>query len=179
MPTRVDRKAPVTSESKSLAALKRAERERMAGLRIQEPRELRLMKKRDLYYAQKAKDPEGLKARYRRAAEKRRLSPQHSQWHREYNLKTRFGITQEDYESMLAAIPGCAICGHAPAPGERRLVVDHNHKTGRVRGLLCSECNFGIGKFEDKPELLIAAIEYLREPGDNNMLIEIERKQGD
>lgn len=42
------------------------------------------------------------------------------------------------------------------------LSIDHCHETGAFRGLLCSECNFGLGKFKDDPELLLAAVEYLR-----------------
>lgn len=55
----------------------------------------------------------------------------------------------------------CGICGLPPKPG-RRLNVDHDHGTGLVRGLLCSQCNVGLGALGDKAEGLEAALEYLR-----------------
>lgn len=61
-----------------------------------------------------------------------------SEWGR--RLKRKYGITAEQYGEMLAAqAGGCAIC--ARPPKTRRLAVDHNHKTGKVRGLLCYRCN--------------------------------------
>ena len=52
------------------------------------------------------------------------------------------GVTDEGYSRMLAAQSGCcAICGNPPKKGGRRLNVDHNHRTGKVRGLLCHRCN--------------------------------------
>ena len=45
----------------------------------------------------------------------------------------------------------------------RPLFIDHNHNTGKVRGLLCSQCNFGIGAFEEKEEIFQSAIKYLKE----------------
>ncbi|RLD97123.1 MAG: endonuclease VII [Aquificota bacterium] len=60
---------------------------------------------------------------------------------REYNLRRRYGIGIEDYDKMLKKQGGkCAICGIRPKPG-KHLDVDHNHKTGRVRGILCRYCN--------------------------------------
>ncbi len=53
----------------------------------------------------------------------------------------------------------CGICGFSESSNGRRFAVDHNHRTGRVRGLLCIKCNFGLGYFNDDPELLKAAIE--------------------
>lgn len=56
----------------------------------------------------------------------------------------------------------CAICEIDVLNTEgRRFAVDHDHITGKVRGLLCSKCNMGLGKFNDSPELIDAAIEYL------------------
>lgn len=53
----------------------------------------------------------------------------------------------------------CAICGKPP---RARLQIDHNHKTGKYRGLLCDNCNIGLGHFKDSPELLRKAIDYLK-----------------
>ena len=75
-------------------------------------------------------------------------------------LKTRFGITLGDYDRMLAEQDGgCAICGRADP--NFSLAVDHCHKTKRVRQLLCTKCNQGLGHFRDDPALLLRAIEYL------------------
>lgn len=80
---------------------------------------------------------------------------------REYNLKKKYGITLEDYERMLKRFDGgCWICGRKPK--KRRLCVDHNHKTGEVRGLLCYKCNYGLPWFSDSPELLLNASKYLK-----------------
>lgn len=78
--------------------------------------------------------------------------------------KNRYGITQEQYDEMLEAQGGgCAICG-SPLPrnsGKSHLAVDHDHKTGRVRGLLCDPCNNGLARFDDDPEKLMKAAKYL------------------
>ena len=59
---------------------------------------------------------------------------------RDYRLRMRYGITLAEYETRFREQRGgCAICGHPPKT--RRLAVDHEHKTGRVRGLLCMRCN--------------------------------------
>jgi hypothetical protein len=73
----------------------------------------------------------------------------------------KYGLTEQTYEQMLLAQCGlCAICSQ---PCERRLSVDHDHDTGRVRGLLCSGCNLGLGNFRDNPDFLARAIKYLGE----------------
>lgn len=77
----------------------------------------------------------------------------------------KFGLTWDEYKTMRDSQENkCAICGSiiGDAMGNR-LYVDHNHSTGKVRGLLCSDCNFGIGKFHDNIELLKNAIKYLEE----------------
>lgn len=79
---------------------------------------------------------------------------------RAYELKTRYGLTPEDYEAMLARQGGrCAIC-HRENTG-RPLVVDHCHSTGAVRGLLCDPCNKALGGFRDDTSRLASAILYL------------------
>lgn len=76
------------------------------------------------------------------------------------NLRDRFGLTVEQYNSMLEAQGGvCAICKRPKR--KRRLAVDHDHKTGMIRGLLCSPCNTSLGGFGDNSETLTNAIVYL------------------
>lgn len=76
-------------------------------------------------------------------------------------LRSRWGLSLEDYTSMFEAQGGrCAICGDPP--GRMALAVDHNHDTGQIRGLLCSACNTGIGGLKDRLETVLAAAEYLR-----------------
>lgn len=79
----------------------------------------------------------------------------------------KYGITPDEYRKMLNdQRGGCAICGSGIAGEGRsggRMHVDHCHDTGRVRGLLCANCNHGIGKFKDDPSLLIKAAVYLRD----------------
>jgi hypothetical protein len=86
---------------------------------------------------------------------------------RKTSLKRYFGITEEQYRE-LAEIQqhACAICGiGADSVRGGRLHIDHCHQTGRIRGLLCSACNTGIGLFGDDAERLRMAIEYLGTPG--------------
>ena len=76
-------------------------------------------------------------------------------------LRHRFGITVEQYNSILASQNGgCAICGESCSTG-KRLAVDHNHETGEVRGLLCAACNRGLGMLKDSPRILASALNYL------------------
>lgn len=71
----------------------------------------------------------------------------------------RHGITPEEYEMMFEGQEGrCAICGK---PQARRLNIDHDHATGKIRGLLCSRCNLGLGYFKDNIDNLNAAVAYL------------------
>lgn len=82
---------------------------------------------------------------------------------RRYNLK-RYGLTPAEYAGMFAAQGGvCKVCSEPPRGEGRfgRLVVDHDHASGRVRGLLCSSCNRGIGWLRDSVPLLRKAVEYL------------------
>lgn len=83
---------------------------------------------------------------------------------RRYSLKKNFGITPEQYDQMLAEQDGkCAICKSDDPirTASRFFSIDHDHKTGAVRGLLCSPCNSGIGMLKDDPEILLSAINYL------------------
>ena len=77
----------------------------------------------------------------------------------------RYGLTVADYDRMLAEQGGgCAICGSTEGGrGDAHLVVDHDHTTGKVRGLLCHACNTGIGLFNDSASLTLSATQYLNE----------------
>src|SRR4051812_27777463 len=76
---------------------------------------------------------------------------------RGYHLKRRYGITREQFAGMVEQQGGlCAICGIRSAEH-----VDHDHMTGRVRGVLCFNCNGGLGQFKDRIASLRAAIDYL------------------
>ena len=75
----------------------------------------------------------------------------------------KFGLSYNQYKNILRKQNGvCAICGE-PEPGHKRLSIDHDHTTNKVRGLLCSKCNPAIGLFKDDPELCISAANYLKE----------------
>lgn len=79
------------------------------------------------------------------------------------HLMMRYGITQHEYEKMLLAQDNkCAVCGtNKPGGPGGVFAVDHNHKTGKVRGLLCSSCNTALGLLKDNKETLCSAITYL------------------
>lgn len=80
---------------------------------------------------------------------------------RNYHLRRRYGITGEHYDRMLAEQDGlCAICRERPAAH-----VDHDHASGRVRGLLCFNCNQALGNFSDRTDFMLAAIAYLQADG--------------
>jgi|ERR1700694_15121 len=73
--------------------------------------------------------------------------------------KSKYGITHEEFDALVAKQNGlCAICGILPVD---RLQVDHEHKTRKVRGLLCWPCNVMIGIARDNPKILEMAKEYL------------------
>lgn len=77
-------------------------------------------------------------------------------------LITRYGISIEEYNEMFLSQDGkCKICGLHQASMGRRLSIDHDHDTGAVRGLLCANCNGGLGNFKDKEEVLRIAADYL------------------
>jgi len=75
-------------------------------------------------------------------------------------LRDKYGITAEEYDAILSSQGGlCAICTRPP--GRRRLSVDHDHETGRVRGILCPRCNSVLGMVADSSKILHSAAVYL------------------
>lgn len=85
---------------------------------------------------------------------------------RNYDLMSKYGITLEEADKiMLNQNSCCAICNihisEVSKGHKKQFCVDHNHDTGKVRGLLCDSCNRGIGLLKDSVEVLNSAIEYL------------------
>lgn len=105
----------------------------------------------------------------------RKLNPDYEKQHRDHEKvreeawRRRYGITRADYNNMLAAQKSCcAICGTTEiGRGHTHFHVDHNHATGKVRGLLCDKCNRGLGYFNDAANILKAAYLYLEKYEDN------------
>lgn len=83
---------------------------------------------------------------------------------RRRELKKKYGMTLEDYEAMrISQNFKCAICEkHEQASYRQKLFIDHCHKTGKVRQLLCDKCNVGLGSFLDNEKFLEEAIQYLK-----------------
>jgi hypothetical protein len=90
-----------------------------------------------------------------------RKSPETKLVTRNSNLKQKFGIDLEQFEEMKRLQGNeCAICNQEPQ-NERELVVDHDHTTGEIRGLLCYSCNSAIGLLKEDPELFARAYDYM------------------
>jgi hypothetical protein len=84
-----------------------------------------------------------------------------------YSRYRRYGITKEVYDMLNTKQGGvCAICGtDTPGRNHQTLYVDHDHKTNKVRGLLCCDCNLLLGYAKDNKTVLLKSIKYLEERG--------------
>lgn len=92
-------------------------------------------------------------------------------------FRKKFGIGLHQYQTLLEEQGGvCYLCGGTDF---RNLAVDHCHKTGKVRRLLCSECNMGLGKFKDNADLLRKAADYVDQEFDLPDDVEIKPKSQD
>lgn len=86
---------------------------------------------------------------------------------RRHHIKVAFGITIEQYE--LLAKNGCNICKRTIiAKNKTRMCVDHDHETGKIRGILCNHCNRFLGAFKDRIDLIEKAIEFVRRKNAEN-----------
>lgn len=82
--------------------------------------------------------------------------------HRNYQLKNKYNITIDEWDRIFEEQKGrCRICGIHQLELRYRLNTDHNHKTGKVRGLLCIDCNIGL-RYLDDEEFIIKAKKYLK-----------------
>lgn len=120
--------------------------------------------KANLYYQANAERKRELARRWRANAGVQRA----------YNLRSQYGISLDDYQVLLDKQQGvCAVCKKPPQGKRKFLAVDHDHQTGKIRGLLCTTCNVGLGALQDNPDLLRAALVYLE--GDPRILVLAER----
>lgn len=86
----------------------------------------------------------------------------HAAYEHRRGMLRNYGITAEHYAEMLKAQKGrCAICQSADTGPKRRMCVDHDHKTKKVRGLLCSNCNIAIGLFKENGVTIRSALFYI------------------
>ena len=114
------------------------------------------------------KDSEDGKTTYCKACKKtydkkKRNTKESYEKRRWINLMQRYGISKEDYTEMFTKQKAsCAICGIHQLELKRPLVVDHCHNSMTVRGLLCDNCNNGIGKLKESVDVLNSAISYLK-----------------
>jgi hypothetical protein len=93
---------------------------------------------------------------------------------RHYHLKRRYGIGADEFDELVRQQGGvCPICGRADPEH-----VDHSHETGDVRGILCFNCNGGLGQFRDSIDALVAAADYLeRADPDERALADVARER--
>tara|TARA_Y100000768_G_scaffold282083_1_gene216917 strand:+ start:219 stop:767 length:549 start_codon:yes stop_codon:yes gene_type:complete len=135
---------------------------------VQENREKVLESKKKYYQDNKEEQLENKKTYYQDNKEEiKKKNARHYRdnidHHRDYHLKRKFGIGLNEYNLLLESQDyACAICGSKKPSGRGNFHVDHCHKTGRVRGLLCHYCNTGLGSLRDDPLLLSKALDYLR-----------------
>jgi len=96
-------------------------------------------------------------------AYKRTYAKKTACWRASY-YKFKFNISMKDYNKLFVKQNGCcAVCGRHQSEFNKRLTVDHNHLTKKIRGLLCEDCNLGIGRLKDSIEILQKAIQYLED----------------
>ena len=113
-----------------------------------------------------AKEKDGLQKQCKHCQSKRK-----KEWYKENkekalndNYKYKYGISLEEYNELNKIQKGCcAICGKSEQENKRKLAVDHCHTTGKVRKLLCANCNAALGLVKENKETLIAMVSYLME----------------
>jgi len=107
-------------------------------------------------------------ATHNRAVKKIRKATAHEQ-----HVMRTYNLTPGQYEALLKAQGGlCFICGPSSGNGgkSRRMPVDHDHKTGEVRGLLCGPCNDDLGRYRDDPLCFLRGFMYLMNPPARKVL---------
>ncbi len=162
-------KKKLAEDPKWVKENQRYQREYRQQKRIEDPDKVN-REWREFSDKKRAEDPDWQRGRDLQSlesAKQRRIRDPHkmSRYSRVKRLK-KLGITHEDFDAMVAVQDGrCAICNEKQPKQEDgrqfHLCVDHCHKTGKVRGLLCRTCNTGIGQLRDDPILVKNALDYL------------------
>jgi len=130
------------------------EKAKIRGLEYRKLHAEEIRQKKAVYLS----NPENLEKNRTYAREYGRKNPQRAR----DRLFKKYGITAQQYDEMFQKQNGgCAICGKEKNGKKMNFVIDHNHLTGNVRALLCTQCNAGIGNFMDSPSLLRQAAVYL------------------
>jgi len=127
-----------------------------------------------------AKNPEKARmkeARWRAAnlekvkASKIRLYAKNPEKVRASHRKSKYGITQEQWDALFTFQGNCcANCGSTEPGSKKHWSTDHDHVTGEVRGILCHPCNIGLGHLRDDIDILLKAVEYLKNPPARKIL---------
>ena len=129
-------------------------------------------KKRDEYNKQWQKDNPEKVSEYQKQYRKDNLEKvrgYEKQWRQNnpkhkkiFDLRKKYNLSYEGWLQMWEVQDGkCAICGNSfTKPSDAQ--VDHDHRTGKIRGLLCHKCNSGMGYFNDNPQIIIKVIKYLK-----------------
>ncbi len=109
-------------------------------------------------------NPKRMRYLYLRRCRKERADPNHKIKRRDRMLKNYYGISHADYVKLLKdQNNGCALCFRQPAI-DKHLHVDHDHTTGKVRGLLCHQCNWYLGTIDADPLILERIKTYRKKP---------------
>ena len=126
----------------------------------------KLTEKKKLYHAKRMEEDKEYFKQYRAKNKKRMILYRidHKEEGKKYNLKRKYNITEKQWDELYNKQNGCcAICKKPESELKKILGVDHNHKTGKVRGLLCDNCNKGLGCFKDDKDIINNASNYLKE----------------
>lgn len=112
-------------------------------------------------YDWRKRNPEKSKAIYKKYSQSEKGKTKNRRFAKKKRLLS-YGITEEILENIKRKQNGrCAICGKIINEFTKDFAIDHNHKTGEVRGLLCMNCNIGLGAFRDNKTIMRKAIDYL------------------
>lgn len=99
---------------------------------------------------------------WKRNKSKKRQKARRAKAMRKWRLNKEYGMTESEWELLFQSQNRrCAICKTLQPEGKGRWCVDHDHSSGEVRGILCHNCNVGIGNLQDSTTILKSAIKYL------------------